>query len=153
MSFKKELAYDVFNNCDYAFIGMNDIDNMPYVFAISPVVIDDDIYFHGGLKGKKIECLKHSANVCVSAAINMEPVAKRFTINYESAIAYGSATIVEDRTIQIKVLEEISKRYAPYNMDDFNNAIERSLQRTNIFKITVNEITGKERKVGIAHVE
>lgn len=148
MSKFEKLAYKVFNNAEFAFIAMIDPEDKPYVFAISPVVIDGDLYFHGGKKGKKIDSMLHNDNVSVSAAMDVEPVQKRFTLNYESAIAYGKISLVEGRDMQIKVLRAISERYTPYNMDDFDNAIERSLVRTNIFKIKVEEITGKERKVG-----
>jgi len=66
-----------------------------------------------------------------------------FSIGYESAIIYGSASEVTDREGKIHVLELISKHYTPDNMAAFDEAIRRQLDVTAIWKIHIDEISGK----------
>ena len=53
--------------------------------------------------------------------------------------------LVDDEE-KITALRGICQRHTPSNMPDFDNAIERSLPRTGVWKISIESITGKRKK-------
>jgi hypothetical protein len=62
-------------------------------------------------------------------------------------MAKGIAEKVEDREEKIKALRAISSRFLPDYMYAFDAAIERSLERTAVYRITLtSEPTGKRKQ-------
>ncbi|WP_088369706.1 pyridoxamine 5'-phosphate oxidase family protein [endosymbiont 'TC1' of Trimyema compressum] len=51
-SVKEKNAWDLFKNCEYGVVAVIDQDARPYSIPISPVVLDNNIYFHTSNKGK-----------------------------------------------------------------------------------------------------
>ena len=58
----------------------------------------------------------------------------------------GTAGEVTDDDEKITALRGICQRHTPSNMPDFDNAIERSLSRTGVWKVHIDSITGKRKK-------
>ena len=62
-------------------------------------------------------------------------------------MAIGVAEVVTDRAEKIEALRLICQRFLPHHMDAFGAAIERSLERTAVVKITLTEPpTGKRKQ-------
>ena len=63
------------------------------------------------------------------------------------AMAVGIAKVVTDKKEKIEALRIICQRFLPQHMDAFDAAIERSLERTAVVKITLTEPpTGKRKQ-------
>ena len=76
-----------------------------------------------------------------------------FTLEFKSAIAFGTAEIVEDDTEKIAALRAICERFLPHHMDAFDASIARSLGRTAIVRITLTEPPVGKRKQYDEHGE
>ena len=129
-------------------LAMLDPEGNPYAVPINIVREDDNIYFHAAKAGRKTRCLKHRPQVCLIAVSEARPVSRHFTMEYASAIVHGTAQEVLDTEEKIHALRLLCLRYAGDNMDNFDEAVERSLSRTAIWKIAIEEITGKRKKFG-----
>ena len=70
----------------------------------------------------------------------------RFTTLYESAVAFGTASEVTEDQDKVRALRLLCQRHTPDNMADFDRAVQTSLARTGIWKITVEEMTGKAKR-------
>lgn len=138
------LAIEILKNCEYATLATINPDGTPYCIPISPVLNDNYIYFHCAHDGKKIQNIKNNNNVCISGVGNTKLVPEKFTTEFESAVAIGKCTLVSNDDEKILVLKLICEKYALSNMGEFDNAIKKSLQRTSIYKINIEEITGKK---------
>ena len=55
----KVIIDDILNNAQYGTLALC-VDNKPYSVPINFVQIEDDIYFHGGKKGKKMQFIKNN---------------------------------------------------------------------------------------------
>ncbi|MBQ4267405.1 MAG: pyridoxamine 5'-phosphate oxidase family protein [Clostridia bacterium] len=143
----KEFALKVADNCDYAVMSMVDPDGNPYCVPLSIVREGENLYFHCALEGHKLECLRNNSNVCVSCVGRTKNVPEDFTTEFESAIIRGKAFEVTEKEEKIHALKLICLRYAESNMANFGSAIERSLSRTGIWKIEIEDITGKAKTV------
>ena len=141
----KEFALHVVDKCEYAVLSMIS-NNQPYCLPITIVRVEENIYFHCAKAGEKYEALLKNPNVCLACVGDVNVVPQRFTTEYESAIVKGKATLVESDDEKIMALKVLCQRYTPSNMSQFDSAINASLERTAIFKISIDEITGKRKK-------
>lgn len=139
-----EWALDVFDRAPFVTVGMIRPDGTPYGLPLSLVRKDEKtFYFHCASEGEKIDCLKFSPVVSLSAVSKCTPHfeedKKNYTEYYHSAIALGRAVEVEDDNEKIEALKLLCQRFLPKYMSYFDEAIERSLQRTTVIRITLTE--------------
>ena len=85
--------------------------------------------------------------MCISCVGRTKNVPEEFTTEFESAIIRGKAFEVTEKEEKIHALKLICLRYAESNMANFDSAIEQSLTRTGIWKIEIEDITGKAKTV------
>ncbi len=142
----EEFAWEVADKCEYAFLAMTAEDGGPYGL---PVTIARDgriIYFHSAMEGRKVECLRRSPRVCLSCVGDTRVPPGKFTTLYESAVVFGTAEEVTEDDEKIRALRLLCQRHTPDNMEGFSRAIAKSLGRTGVWRITVEEITGKAKR-------
>ena len=138
-------AMKVFEKAPYVTVSMLRPDNTPYGLPISLVRkgAEDIFYFHCAYEGEKIDCIKHNPIVSLSAVSRCTPKFEEekcnFTEYFNSAIAIGRCEPVEDKREKIEALRLLCERFLPRNMDHFDEAISRSLDRTAVFRITLLE--------------
>lgn len=143
-----EAAYELLKNAEYAVLATINKDNeSPYCIPFSPVVEGDYIYFHCALEGQKVDNISNNPNVCVTCIGGTNLVPEEFTTEYESAVVYGVAEVVEEDEEKIFALKKVCEKFAPSNMENFEKAINASLKRTKVYKIKIEKITGKAKKV------
>ena len=142
----EEEAWAVVDKCEYAFLAMTAEDGTPYGLPVTIVREGRNIYFHSALEGRKVECLRRQPRVCLTCVGDTAIHQDRFTTLYESAVAFGTAAEVTENAEKVEVLRLLCLRHTPDNMADFDRAVNASLARTGIWKITVEEITGKAKR-------
>ena len=81
--------------------------------------------------------------VWLSAVSKCTPVSEEeklnYTEHYRSAMASGKADFVTDKEEKIEALKLICERFLPKYMNFFDKAIDRSLGRTTVVRITLTE--------------
>ena len=142
----KELALAVVDSCVYSMMATVNPDGSPYCIPLSMAREGEWLYFHSAKEGHKIDNLKHEGRVCVSCVGGVEAVPGEFSLYYESVVINGTAAEITEREEKIHALALISRRYTPDNMAAFDRAIERHLDFTSVWKIHIEEISGKGRK-------
>lgn len=142
----EEFAWEVVDKCEYAFLGMTAEDGSPYGLPVTIARGGRAIYFHSALEGRKAECLRRSPKVCLSCVGETQVPPGKFTTLFESAVAFGRAEEVTEDDEKIHALQLLCQRHTPDNMADFPRAVAKSLGRTGVWRITVEEITGKAKR-------
>ncbi|MGN1136022.1 MAG: pyridoxamine 5'-phosphate oxidase family protein [Oscillospiraceae bacterium] len=142
----KAFAESIADKCEWAVISMITPDNKPYCIPITIVREDSKIYFHSAKEGFKTDCLKNDPSVCISCVGDTCRQTDRFTTLFESAVIRGTASEVTSDEEKIHALKILCERHTPANMADFDSAIERSLARTAVWRIDIEDITGKAKK-------
>lgn len=145
-------ALEVMRKAPYITVSFIDADGNAYGLPLS-LASDDDAhwYFHGALEGKKLEAIKTNPTVCLSAVTRCAPTVGpkdgSFTMQYKSAVAFGTAEVITDEAEKIHGLRIICERFLPQHMDAFNKSVAQSLGRTAVVKITLLEPpTGKRKQ-------
>lgn len=139
-----EWALDVFDKAPFVTVSMSRPDGTPYGLPLNMVRRDDKtFYFHCAAEGEKIDCLRHSPVVSLSAVSRCTPRYEEdknnFTEYFNSAIAIGRADFVVDDGEKIEALRLLCERFLPKYMSHFDKAIARSLDRTTVVRITLTE--------------
>ena len=141
-----DFALSVVSNCEYAALATVNEDGTPYCMTVSPVVVGGAVYFHCAPVGKKLDNITRCSKVCISCVQNTRLVPEQFTTNYESAVATGVCEVITDDNEKIMALRAICEKYAMSNMSEFDSAIKKSLSRTTVCKITIEQLTGKAKR-------
>ena len=140
-----ELALSIADRCGYAVLSLVSKDSLPYAVPVSPARMGGYMYFHCANEGTKTDIMRENPDVCLVCVGNNQPAEDKFTTYFESAIIKGKASEATDKEEKIAALRVICEKYTSSNMSDFDNAIERSLDRTAVWKISIDEITGKAK--------
>ena len=145
-------ALEMMRKAPYITVSFTRLDGTAYGVPLSLASNGDDIwYFHCALEGDKLDAIAVNPEVCLSAVTKCQPTVGpkngTFTLQYRSAIAFGKAEIVTDNDEKILALRLISQRFLPKHMDAFDAAVERSLHRTAVVRITLlAPPTGKRKQ-------
>lgn len=139
----REDALEIIDQSDYGVLSLMEGEGRPYGVPLSMVRKGDSVYFHGRKAGKKMGIIGRGVRAsftCV-AAIRVVPI--RFTTLFRSAIAEGRVELVEDRDERIEALCLLSRKYAPEAMKYFDKEIEKSLERTAVFRMRLETVSAK----------
>ena len=144
----EDFALEVADKCAYSVLATVNPDGTPYCIPLSMAREGEWLYFHCAKEGQKIDNLRHGNRVCVSCVGDVKITAGDFSTEFESAVINGTASEITDRDEKIRALRLISERYTPDNMPAFDEAIRVSLDVTAVWKIHINGISGKRKKLG-----
>lgn len=127
------------------------LNNIPYITPVNFVYYKNKIYFHSALEGRKIENINSNPNVCfeIDKVISIIPGRQRpcaSTTEYKSIIIFGDIQIVTDVEEKTFALNKLIEKYAPQSpkLPSSSGAIAR----TNVFVISIKEMTAKQSPVG-----
>ena len=139
----EEFALAVADKCAFFVLATANPDGSPYCVPLSMAREGKWLYFHSAPAGHKIENLRRQSRVCVTCVGNNKAIPGKFALEYESAVITGDASEITENKEKIRALALISKRYTPDNMAAFDNAIETELDMVAVWKIRIDEISGK----------
>lgn len=142
----EENAWEILKKAEYGVLSMRSAATGVYGVPLSYAVDGKALYVHCAGKGHKIDALQNDAQVCFTAVASSQPVFdKDFTTYFESAIAFGQASFVEDAQEKTEALRLICQKYLPDFMEHFNKAIENSFKVTTVIKVDISHVTAKAK--------
>ena len=147
-----EWALEVLKRAPFITVSFTRADGTAYGLPMSMACTDDRTwYFHCALEGEKLDAIRAHPEVCLSAVTKCQPTVGpkdgSFTLQYQSAVAFGRAELVTSDEEKILGLRAISQRFLPQHMDAFDASIARSLNRTAVVRITLTAPpTGKRKQ-------
>ena len=142
----KEQANKILEKCEYGIFSVTGDEGFPYGVPVNHVFDGKNIYFHGAVCGHKTDAAKGGAKASFCVVQKCEVNAEALSTKYESVIAFGNASIVEDENETREALVMIIEKFAPDYMDKGLCEIEREWEKTNVFKIETIDIKGKFHK-------
>lgn len=143
----EQVAVSLLEHCEYAVLSTIGEDGNPYGIPISPVLEGKNLYFHCALEGTKLQNIRNHPAVCITCVGETRLVPEKFTTEYQSAIAFGTASMVEDEEEKVRILYLLCQKYAASNLDAFDREVKRSLHRIGICKIAITEWSAKGKRV------
>jgi nitroimidazol reductase NimA-like FMN-containing flavoprotein (pyridoxamine 5'-phosphate oxidase superfamily) len=141
----EEQAIVLLNKAEYGVLSTVTESGKPYGVPLNFCVIDHCIYFHCAVEGQKIDNIKQNKYVSFCTVGNTAVLPDKFGTKYESVIVTGEVEEVFDKNKQM-ALEGLLIKYSPGFFDQGTKYIEELKEKTRVFKITINKLTGKARK-------
>ena len=124
-------------------LGLSD-DTMPYIVPLCFGYKDNTLFFHSAQEGKKVGIIKKNPNVCFEFDQNSEVARANkpcsWGVKYQSIIGFGKVHILESLKDKREALNIIMSQYSSEKHEFQDSAINKTF----VFKVEINEITGKE---------
>lgn len=138
-------AREILHQASYGVLCTTCDDGMPYGVPLSFVLTGYSLYFHCSVQGQKLDNIAYDTRVCFTAVSQAESLGEKLTMNYESAMAFGTARVVRGEDERQSALKALAGKYAP-DMDA--KKLEAYLKKwspdTIVVRLDVEYITGKE---------
>lgn len=154
-----DFAHSIMDKAAFGSLATINEDGTPYSLPISFVRKENIIYIHSATEGTKVNNIIKNPEVSMSfvgdinipfpdeeSSVGREP-SHVFTTEFESAVIFGTASLVNNANEKILALRLLCEKYTPDNMGFFSDAIKDSLELTNVIRIEIRKITGKRNKV------
>lgn len=139
---------ELLNISEYGFLSLGMSDN-GYAYGIPISYAYDEetniLYFHCAPEGQKLDMIKQKNKVSFCIVGTTEPIANQFTTLYESVIAFGKADINLSDEEKRKALRLLVKKYSKGFEELGEKYMDKSWQRTAVFKIEIEHITAKAK--------
>jgi len=140
----KDEAIAILNKAEYGVLSTSNENSKPYGVPLNFCIINNSIYFHCAVEGEKIDNLKQNKSVSFCIVGGTELLPEKFGTKYESVIVSGEAEEVFKQDKQ-NAMEGLLHKYSPEFIDQGIKYIQGKKEKTRVFKIIINKITGKAR--------
>ena len=138
----KEECIDILTNEPRGVLALIGDFDYPYALPMSHVYVDGKIYFHGAMKGHKMDAIKkfNKVSYCVIDKGVKNPDGWSYT--FKSVIVFGKIRTLTDRDEKIDRLTHLGDKFFPTH-DQTVSEIEKFLDRTAVFEIAIDHMSGK----------
>ncbi|MFV0411743.1 MAG: pyridoxamine 5'-phosphate oxidase family protein [Oscillospiraceae bacterium] len=144
----EEQARNILEKGEWGVLSTVNAEEWPCGTPLSYVLLGGSIYFHSAQSGQKISNLQARPKVCFSVVGRTLPVYDgSFTTLYESAMAFGLAAEVESSEEKVQALVALCQKYLPQEMGRAEASLKAGLPRTAVWKIEIQHLTGKQRRL------
>jgi nitroimidazol reductase NimA-like FMN-containing flavoprotein (pyridoxamine 5'-phosphate oxidase superfamily) len=127
---------------EYGTLSTVSADGQPYGVPVNYSYKGNAIYFHCALEGHKLVNLRGNNKVSFCVVGKTRVLPDKFTTRYESVIVFGRAfELIDDE--KHRGLVELVKKYSPGFMEKGLRYIESDGEKTLVYKIEIESITGK----------
>lgn len=114
----------------------------PYTVPMSHVFADGKIYFHGAQTGHKNDAAKKYEKVSYCVVDRGVKAEDSWWYTFKSVVVFGKIRILTDRDEKIEKLTYLGDKFFPTHEETMDE-ISRLLDRTEVFEITIDHMTGK----------
>ena len=137
-------ARRILEKAEYGVLSTVCDDGLPYGVPLSFVLSGNAIYFHCAAEGQKLDNIMHDSRVCLTAVASAQTLPDRFSVRYESAMAFGTAHIVYGEDERIAALRRLCQKYAPQKTEEELAAyMNKLIVHTTGIRLDVEYISGK----------
>lgn len=141
----RDEAYTLLNRAEYGILSTVGADGLPYGIPVSYCVIENEIYFHCAVEGRKLRNIAHNPQVSFCVVGNTNVLPDKFSTEYESTVISGKAEEVFDTEKQ-KGLEGLLHKYSVGHFEKGLKYIEALDHKTKVYRIPISNISGKARR-------
>lgn len=144
----RDFSLSLIDRCTHGIMALSTGEPTPYCLPLSFVRVKDDLYFHCAREGRKVDLMRRFPQVCITFVGDDRPafVAPAvYTTYFQSVIVTGTASEVTDPAEKAQALRALCQKLTPESMDCFESALEESLAVTAVWKVHMEELSGKAK--------
>lgn len=122
----------------------------PVVIPTTHVRVGDQLYIHGSAASHMLRSLARGieVSICVTIldALVLARTAFHHSVNYRSAILFGTATVIDDSATKLAALAALIDRVAPGRSAGCRPPNPQELAATSVLGIPITEASAKARR-------
>jgi uncharacterized protein len=129
-------------------------DGQPFVLPFTYLYADGKLYLHGAPASRTIRALATGTPVCVEVtvvdALIASKTAETHSVNYRSAICFGTGRVIRSHEQKCALMERLIARYFPGRTAgvDYLGITDREFKATELIEVTIEEMSAKARSGG-----
>jgi len=124
-------------------------DGEPVCIPMLYARIDDRIYIHGSTASRMIRLLAGGAPACVTVTVVHGLVLARsafeHSANYDSVVAFGTFTPVQDEAERLRAFEAFTEKLLPGRWEEVRQPNAKELKATDILAMEIGDASVKTR--------
>lgn len=138
-------THSILKKGEYGILSTVSSNNEPYGVPLNYCLINECIYFHCAVEGRKINNINNNSKVSFCVVGKTEVLPDKFGTIYESCIVQGlvSESFGEEKQL---ALEDLIHKYSKNFVSEGLKYIAKLKDKTRVFKISIESISGKARK-------
>ena len=125
------------------------VDGKPVVIPTIHTRVGDTLYFHGSPASRMLRSLKDGVEACVCVTLLDGLVLARsafhHSMNYRSAVIFGTAREVTDRSEKLQALDALVEHVARGRSRDARKPNETEIRKTLVLALPIAEASAKIR--------
>ena len=138
----KEECVDILTNEPRGVLALLGDYDYPYALPMSHVYVNGKIYFHGAMEGHKNDAVERCDKVSYCVMDEGVKNTDGWSYIFRSVIVFGKIRTLTDKSEKIDKLTHLGDKFFPSH-DNTVNEISRLLDRTEVFEITIDHMSGK----------
>ena len=139
----KEAIAAVIKSCQVCRLALID-GNYPYVVPLNFGFEEGILYFHGAMRGKKLSLLQADSHAAFEMDTQLEVIESEdacdWSMKFQSIVGRGRISMIESPAEKKEALAVIMAQYS----DKTFEFPDKPLSGTAVYKLTIEEMTGKE---------
>jgi hypothetical protein len=149
--YDREAIYAILDEALLCHVGFI-VDGAPVVIPTIHWRDGDKLYFHGSSASRMLRTLRGGVEACVTVTLLDGLVLARssfhHSMNYRSAVIFGTATLVEDREEAMRALDVLVEHVVPGRSKEVRGPNEIELKATMVLAMPIEEGSAKVRTGG-----
>lgn len=125
------------------------IDGRPVVIPTFHWRVGDTVYWHGSSASRMVKANVAGGQVCLTVSILDGYVLARsgynHSVNYRSAMCFGTPRLVDDPTEKMAALKAFMDRLVPGRWEGLRPPNDREMKATAVLALTIDEASAKIR--------
>jgi nitroimidazol reductase NimA-like FMN-containing flavoprotein (pyridoxamine 5'-phosphate oxidase superfamily) len=147
-SHDRDLVHSILDEALFCHVGFIQ-DGQPYVIPTIHAREGETLYLHGARGNRTLKALADGTPCCVTVTLGDELVlaraAQHHSLNYRSAMIFGTAREVTDAEEKQRALRAVVEHIAPGRPDEIRGPNETELRSTKVLAIEIQEASAKVR--------
>jgi nitroimidazol reductase NimA-like FMN-containing flavoprotein (pyridoxamine 5'-phosphate oxidase superfamily) len=143
-----EEVYAILDAAFLAHVGFT-VDGQPFVIPTLFGRAGDKLYLHGSAASRMMRTLETGVPVCVTVTLVDGLVLARsafhHSMNYRSAVLFGTARAIDDPALKTEALRVISEHLIAGRWDQVRTPNSLELKATTVLELTIEEASAKTR--------
>ena len=147
-SYDRALIHSILDEallCHVGFIA----DGKPFVIPTLHVRVGDRLYMHGSPGSRMLKAMAEGVEVCVTVTLVNGLVLARsafhHSMNYRSAVVFGTARPVDDPEEKTRVLHALAEHLVAGRWRDVRGPAPGELKATSVLSLPIDEASAKVR--------
>jgi hypothetical protein len=147
-NYEQKQIYEILDEGLVCYVGFA-IEGQPFVIPTAYGRKEDKLYIHGSPASRMLRSLQNAIEVCVTVTLLDGLVLARsafhHSMNYRSAVIFGTATTVEKIEDKLEALRTFTEHVMPGRWDEVRQPNDQELQGTLVLQLPINEASAKIR--------